>query len=320
MDEAASLQNDFAAIQQQLGRAVVGHESLVEQLMVALLAGGHVLLEGSAGAAKTLTARQLANALDLSFTRVRCSPDMLPADMIGSTSSADPEASPTGPVFGQVVLVDDLQRLPAKSHTVIQQVMQDESLVFAGEEYDLPTPRILIATAYTSEEAVDAPREPRDDRFMLKIKLNYPSFEEECRIADQQSGELPEPLQPILTAQRLLELQQHVRGVELPEAVQHYAVRLVRSTRHDGETSDFVYEWVSMGASPRAAHHLALAARIRAALYGRKVATIEDVREMVFPILRHRIETNQNARSTGITVDRVIARLVYETPEEEAAE
>jgi MoxR-like ATPase len=341
MAEFSALQNSFEQIQEQLAQTLVGQEEVVEQLMVALLAGGHCLFEGAPGAARALTVAKLSSILGLSFSRVCCTSELQPEELVGARwqSSAGPTAaaaagdevyygprpaatgpstgatSDAGPLLANVVFLDDASRLSPKAAAVIQQAILEMEVYVGNCRYLLPDPHVVLAATYTDQEP-DLRIEPRDDRYMMKISIRFPSYQDEYRIAEIASGPVMPNVEPVLTPDELLELRRRVREVELPPYVLHHALRLVRATRvHEGETPDFIYEWVQSGAGTRAAHALALAAKVRAALHGRSAAQTADIHAMAHPVLRHRLVTNHNARSNGVTVDRVINRLLYEIPE-----
>jgi len=310
------LQSAFAAIREQLAKAVVSQDLVIEQTMIALLAQGHCLYEGPAGAAKSLVAASLARVLGLRFDRVRCTPELTPQDIVGLGAAPTGSSEVAGPIFANVVLVDDFGRLSAASDALIQQAIQENRVVLDGRRHGLADPFMILATRYPEFEATDSIVEHHDDRFMMKIVFAYPAYDEEFALAEKLAMPEPVELEQVVAQEDLAKLRQVTSLIAAPPHVIHYALRLVRATRiHEGDTPDFIYEWVDFGAGPRAAHHLTLAAKIRAGLYGRTEATTEDVKAVAHPILRHRIITNSNARATGVTIDRVIRRLLYEIEE-----
>ncbi|MBP89335.1 MAG: AAA family ATPase [Planctomycetaceae bacterium] len=310
------LQSAFAAIRDQLAKAVVSQDAVVEQMMIALLAQGHCLYEGPAGAAKSLAAASLARVLGLQFDRVRCTAELSPHDVVGLGAAPTGTTEVPGPIFANIVLVDDFARLPASTDALIQQAIQENRIVLDGRRHGLPEPFMILATRYPEVDAADSIVEHHDDRFMMKIAVAYPAYDEEFALADKPAAPEPVDLEQVIAKKDVATFRQVTSLIEAPPHVIHYALRLVRATRiHEGETPDFSYEWVDFGAGPRAAHYMTLAARIRAGLYGREEATADDIKAVAHPILRHRIITNSNARSTGVTVDRVIRRLLYEIEE-----
>jgi len=266
-------------------------------------------------------AATLARILGLDFHRIRCTPDLTPDDVTDGThqsvAASDIGRAEGGLLFANVLLVDGLDRLPPKTQSILHQAIQDREVIVRGQRRRLPNPFLLLATRYPADEdSPDAPYEPRDDRFMLEIRVRYPSYYQEYGIADAMTAAGRAEPQQILSAAEILLFQQQVRKVAAPPHALHYAIRLVRSTRvHEGENPDFVYEWVSQGAGPRAVHYLTLAGKVRAALRGRDHVANDDIRAVAHSVLRHRVITNRNARSNGITVDRVIDRLLSDVPD-----
>lgn len=320
--EFSLLQAGFDRVRGELAKCLVGCDSLIEQLMISLLAGGHCLLEAPPGTAKTLATASFARVTGLSFDQVRSTPDLTPQDLIGLGAQPKNNLEIPGPMFANLVMVADLERLSPRSDALIQQAIQEKQVVLEGRRHALPDPFMIVATQYpvhdglASRAARTIADEYHDDRFMLKIKIDYPDEPDEFQLAISMSSAGQEPLEQVLGVDELRRFQTLVREVEAPPEIVNYILRLVRSTRiHEGETPDFIYEWVDFGAGPRATHHLTLAAKARAALYGRARICGEDVRSVTHPILRHRIITNRNAASTGVTVDRVIKRLLYEIAE-----
>jgi MoxR-like ATPase len=325
MSEYSALQNSFDQIQEQLARSVVGQEEVVEQLMIVLLAGGHCQFEGAPGAARALTVAKLAAALGLTFSRICCSSELLPEDLVGAADDAADSASLDdssteligGPLFANIIFLDDASRLAPKTAAVIQQAVLNTEVIIGSYRYLLADPHVVLAATYTDHDPPTT-AEPRDDRYLMKISVRFPSYQDEYRIVETASGPEGACVAAVLNAEQLLEMRRQVREVVVPPYVIHYALRLVRATRvHEGETADFIYEWVQAGAGTRAAHALTLAAKVRAALRGRNAAECSDVHAMALPVLRHRLVTNHNAHSNGVTVDRVVSRLLYEIPERE---
>ena len=321
MTEVAELKLDFVRVLDELSKVVVDQQPFVEPLLIALLAGGHCLAQGPPGSGRSRTARSLAEICGLQFDRVRCTEDLLPDELIGAGPKAVGGGSDSlfpGPVFAHLVLVDDIRRLSPKPLSIIQQVIEGGSVALGGRVYELPQPNMMLATSYVSDEEIDPVPRPQDDRFMLKLSLPYPGYDTEYRLAESLTQVSHGQLERLFSPEDFVRYRRTVLQVTAPPPVIHYAVRLARATRvHDGETPDFVYEWIQAGAGPRAVHFLTLAAKARAVLHGRAVAESEDIHRIAHAVLRHRIVTNHNARSNGVSVDRVIDRLLYETPERE---
>lgn len=314
------LKSSFNRVQEELGKRVVASESFIEQLMIAILARGHCLLESPPGSARTLATASLAKVTGLAFDQIRCTPDLAPDDLVGLGAIPQDALAVPGPLFSNVVLVADIERLSPRTDSILQQAIQEQQVTLNSRRHTLADPFMVVATQYPLHDGLDgqastklAIDEYHDDRFMFKIKLPYPDEANELRLADLMATGMDEPLEQVIGIDEIRHFQSLIRHVESPADVTEYAIRLVRATRvHEGETPDFIYEWLDFGAGPRATHHLALAAKTRAALYGRDTTTMDDVNAVVHPILRHRIITNRNARSTGVTIDRVIKRLLYE--------
>ncbi|MDA1054272.1 MAG: MoxR family ATPase [Planctomycetota bacterium] len=320
--ELALLQSAFERVREELAKCLVGCDSLIEQLMITLLAGGHCLLEAPPGTAKTLTTASFARVTGLSFDQVRSTPDLTPRDLIGLGAHPKSDLELPGPLFANLVMVADLERLSPRCDALIQQAIQEQQVVLEGRRHALSEPFMIVATQYPIHDGQSNKAERtvadeyHDDRFMLKIKIAYPDEVDEFQLATTLSSVAHAPLEQVIGIDDLRRFRMLVREVEASPEIINFILRLVRATRiHEGETPDFIYEWVDFGAGPRATHHLTLAAKVRAALDGREQVSAADVRSVTHPILRHRIITNRNASSTGVTVDRVIKRLLYEIPD-----
>ena len=311
-----AVRQSFEQIRHELSKTLIGQDAVVEQLMIALLAEGHCLFEGPPGVARSLAAASLARVLGLTFDRIRCTPDLTPHDIIGLGAAPQGTGEVPGPIFANIVLVDDFTRLRPRSDALIQQAIQQDQIVLDGRRYVLAEPFLLLATRYPDNEELDPITEHHDDRFMMKVAIGYPEYDDEFELAEVMSSADVGPPEQVVASHDLQAFRDVARHVEVAPPAVHYALRLVRATRvHEGETPDFVYEWVEFGAGPRAAHYLVLAAKTRAALHGRNEVDHDDIKAVAHPVLRHRIITNRNARSNGVTVDRVIRRLLYDTPE-----
>ncbi|MFV1965509.1 MAG: AAA family ATPase [Pirellulaceae bacterium] len=317
----APLKRTWNRLRGELGKSVVGQDDLIEQLFIAILAGGHCLVKGMPGVAKALVAATFAQALGLSFHRIRCSPDLSPndvaADHIPATGNGEDGSPSSRLLAANVLLVDGVERLPPKTLSLVYQALQDREILARGELHRLPDPFLLLASSHPEDEdAAQNPSELRDDRFMFQIRVDYPSYHDEYQVAETMTATPPAPIEPLASPAEIGSLRKLVRTAGAPAHTLHYVLRLVRSTRvHEGENPDFVYEWVRNGAGPRAVHFMTQAAKIRAAINGRSNVSIEDIRAVAHPVLRHRVLTNRNAQSTGITVERVIQRLLADVPE-----
>jgi len=316
----------YEAIRQQMAKVIVGQQEVIEHLLIALFTRGHCLLEGVPGLAKTLMISTLSQCLSMSFHRIQFTPDLMPADMTGTDVLQEDRATGErvfrfipGPLFHNVVLADEINRTPPKTQAALLEAMQERQVTVGQVRHKLPDPFFVLATQNPIEQEGTYPLpEAQQDRFMFKVFVRYPSFEEEMQIAKQTSGVQAEQVEPVLSAEEILELQQVVRQVPVTDHVVQYALVLVRQTRvGEPGAPDFVNEWLSWGAGPRAVQFLLLGGKARALLHGRTHVSTEDVAALAFPVLRHRLVTNFAAESEGITSDRVIEKLLEVTPSKE---
>src|SRR4051812_44213471 len=304
-----------AALIEQIGRRIIGQHKIVDDLVAALLAGGHVLLVGVPGLAKTLLVQTVAQALDLQFSRVQFTPDLMPSDITGTELLEEDHTSGrrffkfvNGPVFANIVLADEINRAPPKTQAALLQAMQEHAVTAAGTTHRLPEPFFVLATQNPIEQEGTYPLpEAQLDRFMVQLTVGYPSREEEERIVTTTTGDLTVDIKPVLSAEKLLELQHLVRRLPAPPSVVSYAVGLARSTRpEDAEATAQVKKYVSWGAGPRASQYLILGAKARAAMDGRSVPDIEDVDSMAVPVLGHRVVVNFQAEAEGVPATTLI--------------
>ena len=313
------LQNAYTAIRQEIGKIIVGQEEIVEQLLIALLARGHCLLVGVPGLAKTLLIQTLAESLDLSFSRIQFTPDLMPSDITGTevieenrTTGEKEFRFVKGPIFANIVLADEINRTPPKTQAALLESMQEHRVTAAGNTYHLPEPFFVLATQNPIEQEGTYPLpEAQLDRFMFNLWVDYPSFDEEVEIVKRTTaGEQPN-LSSVLDAEALLNAQELIRRVPVPDNVVQYAVRLVATTRaRRNGTPEFVNEFLSYGAGPRASQYLILGAKTRAILLGRFTPEIDDVRAVALPVLRHRIVTNFNAEAENVSSSEIVERLL----------
>ncbi len=310
----------------ECGKVIVGQEQVLEQLLIAVLAKGHCLLVGVPGLAKTLMIRTLADGMNLSFNRVQFTPDLMPTDITGTENLYDDKTSGQrafrfvhGPIFANIVLADEINRTPPKTQAALLEAMQERQVTVAGQRHKLPDPFFVLATQNPIEqEGTYALPEAQQDRFMFKVFVRYPSFQEEKQIAKQTTMLLADTIEPVLTGEDILDCQKLVRQVPVTDHVVEYALALVRQTRvNEPGAPDFINEWLSWGAGPRAVQFLLLGGKARALLNGRSHVSTGDIQALAAPVLRHRVVTNFSAESDGITADRVIERLVAETPSKE---
>jgi MoxR-like ATPase len=299
----------------ELGRVIVGQNYLVERLVIGLLANGHVLLEGVPGLAKTLSVKSLANCLNVKFSRLQFTPDMLPADVIG-TQIYNPQSggfsTRKGPIFAHVVLADEINRAPAKVQSALLEAMQERQVTIGDQTFKLEEPFLVLATQNPIEQEGTYPLpEAQLDRFMFCIHLAYPSAQEEQQVILDTTREAPPAVSSVLDTVQVLELQQMVRRVPVSQHVALYALSLVRATRPNCEGSlDFVNRWVNWGAGPRAGQYLLLAAKTHVLLQGRFSVSCADVREYALPVLRHRIFPTFTAASESVTTDQIVKKIV----------
>lgn len=306
-------------IEAEVEKVIVGQRVVVEQVLICLLAHGHGLLIGVPGLAKTLLVNTLARVLDLSFNRVQFTPDLMPSDITGTEIIEEQPGTKLrafrfvpGPVFANVVLADEVNRTPPKTQAALLQAMQEYQVTVAGKTYPLPTPFFVLATQNPIElEGTYPLPEAQLDRFMFSITVDYPSPREERDIVKRTtSAYLPE-LTKVLAAAEIVELQNLVRRVPVADSVIDYAIRLVhRSRPSNADAPDFVRNWVSWGAGPRASQYLILGAKTRAMLGGRYTPSLDDVRAVAMPVLRHRIVSNFSAEAEGVRAEDIVRRLL----------
>jgi MoxR-like ATPase len=310
----------------QLSRVIVGQRAVIEELLISLFSRGHCLLEGVPGLAKTLLVSTLARSLDLSFSRIQFTPDLMPADIVGTDVLEEDRATGQrqlrfleGPLFANVVLADEINRTPPKTQAALLEAMQERQVSVGRTRHALVDPFFVLATQNPIEQEGTYPLpEAQQDRFMFKVFVRYPSFTEEFEIARRTTGLPAEETRPVLSAADILSLQRSVREVPVSDHVIRYALALVRQTR-GGEPGvpDFVSDQLVWGAGPRAVQFLVVGAKARALLQGRSHVAIDDIRALAAPVLRHRIVVGFAAESEGVTPDAVIARIIETTPDRE---
>ncbi|HEU4643474.1 MAG TPA: MoxR family ATPase [Gemmatimonadaceae bacterium] len=304
-----------AALVEQIGRRIIGQHDIVDNLVAALLSGGHALLVGVPGLAKTLLVKTVAEALDLSFSRIQFTPDLMPSDITGTELLEEDHATGhrvfkyvKGPIFANAVLADEINRAPPKTQAALLQAMQEHAVTAAGQTHRLPEPFFVLATQNPIEQEGTYPLpEAQLDRFMFELRVGYPSAEEEERVVSTTTSDTEAMISPVLSAAQLSELQHLVRRLPAPPTVVRYAVRLARSTRPDAaEATPEVKRFVSWGAGPRASQYLVLGAKAKAAMDGRAVPDIDDVRSVAFAVLRHRVVMNFQGEAEGMSAERLI--------------
>jgi MoxR-like ATPase len=320
------LQQAHGRILQQLSRVIVGQQEVIDELLITLFSRGHCLLEGVPGLAKTLMISSLAKTLNLSFSRIQFTPDLMPADITGTevieenrTTGQRERRFLEGPLFANVILADEINRTPPKTQSALLEAMQERQVSVGRERRRLPEPFFVLATQNPIEQEGTYPLpEAQQDRFMFKVFVRYPSFDEEFEVARRTTSMLVEDLEPVLTGEEILQLQQVVRQVPVSDHVVRYTLSLVRQTRvGQPGIPEFVQRNSSWGAGPRAVQFLILGGKARALLNGRSCVATEDIQALAKPILRHRLVVNFAAESEGITPDDVIDQLLRDTPTNE---
>ncbi|TWU55322.1 AAA family ATPase [Rubripirellula reticaptiva] len=321
--DASRLHEARQRILEQLGKVIVGQEHVIDEILICLFSRGHVMLEGVPGLAKTLMISTLAKTLDLSFSRIQFTPDLMPADVTGTEIIEEDKSTGhrefrfmQGPLFANIVLADEINRTPPKTQAALLEAMQERQVTVGRNRHELPDPFFVLATQNPIEQEGTYPLpEAQQDRFMFKVFVEYPSFDEEFEVARRTTGTQTSVVEPVLAAEEILRLQQLVRQVPISDHVVRYALSLVRQTRvgSDG-VPDFVDELVGWGAGPRAVQFLILGGKARALLEGRFHVQVEDIQALAKAVLRHRMVVNFAAESDGISSDDVIERIIAATP------
>jgi len=312
----------YADLRAEIGKVIVGQERVIEHLLIALLSRGHCLLVGVPGLAKTLLIKTLAEALELKFSRIQFTPDLMPSDITGTEIIEENVATGgkafkfvQGPVFANIVLADEINRTPPKTQAALLEAMQEHHVTAAGQTYSLQEPFFVLATQNPIEQEGTYPLpEAQLDRFMFNLWLDYPSFKEEVAIVKATTSPYMPHLNRILSAKEIIDFQDLIRRVPVADNVIEYAVTLVDRTRPTVPTApDFIKNWIRWGAGPRASQYLILGAKTRAVLSGRHTPDLEDVKTLAPPVLRHRIVTSFNAEAEGVSAIQIIERLVRES-------
>jgi MoxR-like ATPase len=306
-----------ARIETELGKVIVGQREVIEQILLALFAGGHCLITGAPGLAKTLLVKSIAQIFHLKFQRVQFTPDLMPADITGTeilqeTSEGRKMVFVQGPVFANMILADEINRTPPKTQAALLEAMQEHQVTAAGIRHVLPEPFYVLATQNPIEMEGTYPLpEAQLDRFMFNVVINYLAEDDEVAVVERTTARRPAAIEPIFSGADVLQFHELVRQVPISQNLVRYAVRLAASSRPQQAASPaFVNDWVSWGAGTRAAQFLALGAKARALLQGRTHVSAEDIRMLAAPVLRHRILVNYRAEAEGINVDTVIRRLL----------
>ncbi|MCB9953822.1 MAG: MoxR family ATPase [Planctomycetaceae bacterium] len=307
----------------ELHKVIVGQDAVIEQILSAIFTGGHCLLVGVPGLAKTLVVSTIAKILDVEFKRIQFTPDLMPSDITGTNVLEESDEGRRefrfvkGPVFTNILLADEINRTPPKTQAALLQAMQEREVTVGQETYDLPDPFFVIATQNPIEQEGTYPLpEAQLDRFMFNIKVDYPTLDEEEKILQTTTSGTKAEVRKVLSAKAIQYLQKQINQVEVTPLIISYATRIVRATRPgDGSAPDFVKQLVDWGAGPRAGQYLIMGARSIAAMDGRPVVSFDDIRRVAIPVLRHRIAANFQAQAEGYDSDSIVKRLVEEVPE-----
>ena len=303
----------------EIGKVIIGQTDVLHHILIALFCKGHTLIVGVPGLAKTLMIKTIAELLELKFSRIQFTPDLMPSDITGTEIiDEDPSTGKRefrffkGPVFGNIILADEINRTPPKTQAALLEAMQEHKVTTSGTTYTLDEPFFVLATQNPIEQEGTYPLpEAQLDRFMFNLKITYPTQEEEIKIVQSTTTDEQHESKPILSKNDLLSYQHLVRRVPVAENVISYAVKLVTSSRPESENApDFIKEWIDWGAGPRASQFLILGAKAKAALDGRPTPDISDIKDMALPILRHRILPNFNAESEGVSPDDILSKLL----------
>jgi MoxR-like ATPase len=319
------LNEGFSRIKRELGKVIIGQDKVVEELLIAILARGHCLLVGVPGLAKTLMISTLAKTLDLKFSRIQFTPDLMPSDITGTEIIEENRSTGNrefrfvkGPVFANIVLADEINRTPPKTQAALLQAMQEFEVTAGGNTYKLNQPFFVLATQNPIElEGTYPLPEAQLDRFMFNIFVDYPTQDQENEIVRTTTSAYSSQVESIMKAEEIISLQDLVRRVPVSDHVISYAVKLARATRHtpDNSSFDYIKNWVTWGAGPRASQYLILGAKTRAILHGRPTPSIDDVKAVARPVMRHRIVTSFTAEAEGITSMDIIDKLLKDVTE-----
>ena len=301
-------------LKKEIAKIIVGQEEVVDQIILSIFSGGHALLVGVPGLAKTLMVNTISQALGLDFKRIQFTPDLMPSDILGSEILDENRHFKflKGPIFSNIILADEINRTPPKTQAALLEAMQERAVTIAGHNYKLDLPYFVLATQNPIEQEGTYPLpEAQLDRFMFSIKLDYPTFEEEVQVVKNTTSNSDVAVNPLFNSQEIIDFQQLIRRIPVADNVVEYAVILVSKTRPDNSLSnDFVKNYIDWGAGPRASQNLILAAKANAAFNGKFSPDIEDVKAVAIGILRHRVVKNYKADAEGISIEKIIDSLL----------
>lgn len=331
MNELSSNKNDVQLVEQlnkkvkeiksEIAKVIVGQDEIINQLIISLLSRGHCLLVGVPGLAKTLLIKTLAEVLDLKFSRIQFTPDLMPSDITGTEILEEDMATKkrnfrfiSGPIFANIILADEINRTPPKTQAALLEAMQEHKVTAAGQTYQLPEPFFVLATQNPIEQEGTYPLpEAQLDRFMFNLWLDYPSTEEEFKVVQTTTSEYKPELNKVVSANEIISFQDLVRKVPVAPNVIEFAVKIASMTRPiNGNAPKYIKDWVTWGAGPRASQYLVMAAKTRSIIQGRFTPNIDDIKNSLLPVLRHRIITNFSAEAEGISSVDVIKRIEAE--------
>ena len=316
--EVMSLTAKIKQLKQEIGKIIIGQEETVEQLLITFLAGGHALLEGVPGLAKTLMIRTLAQAIDLKFKRIQFTPDLMPSDIIGTEILEEDQTTGKkffefnkGPIFSNIILADEINRTPPKTQAALLEAMQEFEVTYSGKTYALDKPFFILATQNPIEQSGTFPLpEAQQDRFLLYIRIGYPTEAEETTILKATTSSKKTKVESVLSGEEIIRLQQLVREVPISDELISKVSKIIRATRPETTSDEYVKQWVSWGAGPRAGQAMILTAKARALSQGRLSVTPDDLKFVAFPVLRHRVIVNFKAEAANITTDTVTQKLL----------
>jgi MoxR-like ATPase len=316
--EVKALLAKLPLLKSEIQKVIVGQDAILDELLVAFLAGGHCLLEGVPGLAKTLIVKTMSQALHLAFRRIQFTPDLMPTDIVGTEILEEDHATGKrffkfnkGPLFANIILADEINRTPPKTQSALLEAMQEFEVTYGGQTYPLDKPFFILATQNPIEQAGTYPLpEAQLDRFLLLVKIGYPTEQEEIEVLNRTTGSKKADVKAVITAEEILQAQALVRQVTISEDLVKYVSKFIRATRPDTTTVPYIKEWVRWGAGPRAGQALILTAKARALVKGRYSVLMEDLHAMAAPVLRHRILLNFKAEAENITSDAVTEELV----------
>ncbi|MEM9172209.1 MAG: MoxR family ATPase [Pseudomonadota bacterium] len=322
-DDINSVLRQLGSLREGIAKVIVGQQQTVEELLITLLAGGHCLLQGVPGLGKTLLAKTLAQVVSLPFRRIQFTPDLMPADILGAELLRDDESGgrrfefQPGPVFTNLLLADEINRTPPKTQAALLEAMGEQHVTVAGDTRPLPTPFFVMATQNPLEQGGTYPLpEAQLDRFLLMVLMDYPALNEEIDVLRRTTGATTDCADALMSAEQLLSAQQVVRDVPISDALMQLAANWVRATRPgDAQMPQDAVDWVRWGAGPRAGQALVSAAKARAVLHGRLAVTLEDLRQVSAPVLRHRVILNFHAEAQHVSVDQVVDSIIEAMPE-----